>query len=438
MQLATISCNEVVTVDNMHRSQKNSHRSLEGTKKRPSTSVQNRRGNLYDYLIKDQKDTRKLVSVQEHCGNEEAGKDKISAVHATVNNGILSVDRKLLVDECEREFEDKWFFKEPSVRFIRHKLDSLAIFDIPTDAVSRKTFRAQTADAAKLPSTEPLEFEAATYITQPNQPLLASKKHRHKSRLSVEFGLGSMSIEESTSLTSATTTSRKLLKGLVRKFNHEDPLVFKEKVRDRQNTYLRNIAANQNSTWNRRDHLTEVTANDILFLECLRNHVLPYPIKPLQSIYDQHIKTADERDQELEQLRSTSLGKVASYVAKSVSSEIDGPESRKLSPIAPSSTAIIHDNIVNVLPTTITNLDLSGRGIGKDRGLLLAEALMYCPSLQSLLLSSNGLNDNSCSAILERAFQHCQIINIDLSENILGSMTIEKLAHCVQVSCFLP
>lgn len=372
-------------------------------KQRPATS-RPQRGSLKDFIDEDFNTEVYGEKKVRESKSERNRRDKQTKLKASLSFGQLKVDDRALHEECNRNFRQRWFLRDSKEVLFTHHLDRVGIFDVP----EVMTKRYQSAAGA---ASDDIHHSAA-FITHVYN---TATKRMHKLPTEEEHHLAHQLDHDSIESVAAASTVFDPHKPLRIVLSDKLKTQYKMRVQERQLVSVEMINADNNDIWRNRDKLSKVTANDILFLECLRMHVLPYPIRALRSVVDQVInrKIAPDSVEDSNDFDSNNNSKSGSQVK------------------------IIGRNIVEVLPNTILTLNLTDRSIGYERAICLAEALIYCPTLTTLLIPNNRLEDIVASTLLDSLFKNTQVTNIDMSENALGIKCITMLTNSLEVCLLL-
>lgn len=205
--------------------------------------------------------------------------------------------------------------------------------------------------------------------------------------------------------------------------------------------------------WLKRDQqLTEVNANDVLFLECLRKDVLPYPLKGVDKMMRQCVQFDDQHTLSQENRRvastipliSTHIEEEESQTTAGMDTDADADPSSTGQPAihiikSPNQSVVVPGtSVTDVRASSVLQLDLTERSIGNDRAICLADACQFCPSLQALKIPNNRLNDYACAKLSFALLRRTQLTYLDMSENTLGAHTIELLGTYLAVSVVVP
>eukprot|EP00597_Dinobryon_sp_UTEXLB2267_P012041 CAMPEP_0170107348 /NCGR_PEP_ID=MMETSP0020_2-20130122/5922_1 /TAXON_ID=98059 /ORGANISM="Dinobryon sp., Strain UTEXLB2267" /LENGTH=1638 /DNA_ID=CAMNT_0010331861 /DNA_START=21 /DNA_END=4934 /DNA_ORIENTATION=+ len=163
------------------------------------------------------------------------------------------------------------------------------------------------------------------------------------------------------------------------------------------------------------------SADAILFVECMKNFIVPFRIKEFIHSSNYKVLFEDKRiDEDLE-----SHSKESSTVADSIHEEDDSKSIQSLSYDDRNVACAIENN-------EVVAIDLMNRGIGCEKGLCLAESMKYCTSLLTINISGNRLNDRTLAAILQAIYQHTNCTSFDLSDNTMGPNSMEALLSCIE------
>jgi hypothetical protein len=188
--------------------------------------------------------------------------------------------------------------------------------------------------------------------------------------------------------------------------HHEEEAVVEE---EEQNRFQFHSSDSHNSNNN------NLAANDLIFLESLRAHVLLYPANTLQRIL--HIINDDKNP------NSDGIPE-------------GDEEDENESSICEINRHLYRNKVSSSLKqSAITSLDLRDKNISSERGLVLASLIVYCPKLQILQLANNRLDDECLHKLITNLQEMCPgILQLDLSENNVGAKTLSILAHYLCVS----
>lgn len=390
-------------------------------KRRPVTSSSRPppRGSLKDFIDEDFNTEIYGEKKARESKSDKNRRDKQpKLIKASLSFGQLRVDDRALHDECSRSFRQHWFLRDSKEVLFTHHLDRVDVFDVPELMATKRQHqssvsRPATASTAAANNASDDIHHSAAFITHVYNTAI---KHMHNTEPPVEehqhHHLDHDSIVESVAAASTVFDPHKPLRIVL---SDRLKTQYKMRVQERQLVSMEMIEADSHKDiWRNRDKLNKITANDILFLECLRMHVLPYPIRTLHSVVDQVINRTITSD---------------SVEEDSVNNSNDLNNNSK----SGSQVKIIGRNIAEVLPNTILTLNLTDRSIGYERAICLAEALIYCPTLTTLLIPNNRLEDSVAATLLDSLIKNTQVTNIDMSENALGLMCITMLVNCLEV-----
>lgn len=197
--------------------------------------------------------------------------------------------------------------------------------------------------------------------------------------------------------------------------------------------------------WLKRDQqLAEVNANDVLFLECLRKDVLPYPLKGVDKMMRQCVQFDDQQATSPDNRRlASSIPLISTHIEEEESQttgEVDADPSTSQQPAlhiikSPNQSVVVPGtSVTDVRASSILQLDLTERSIGNDRAICLADACQFCPGLQVLKIPNNRLNDFACAKLSFALLRRTQLTYLDMSENTLGAHTMELLGTYLAVS----
>lgn len=230
------------------------------------------------------------------------------------------------------------------------------------------------------------------------------------------------------------------------KLNEKARKAYQKRKEERMIDASRSIQSGQNELWLKRDQqTTEINANDVLFLECLRKDVLPYPLASVDKLMRKYIQFEDsvgptQRHGSPSGIIEGPDGFEDEYNSQSEYNLADsttklGEETKGSSIIrSPNQSVLIPGtSVTDVRTSSILQLDLTERSIGNDRAICLADACQFCPGLQSLKIANNRLNDFSCAKLTYALLRYTQLTYLDMAENTLSKNTVELLGTCLAV-----
>jgi hypothetical protein len=199
----------------------------------------------------------------------------------------------------------------------------------------------------------------------------------------------------------------------------------KQRVLERQVRELGTIV-NRRQTFLRVDQErpNSITADYILFRECLRKNVLPNAAGKLD------VPGLTERKRHISGSTQESLLNEKGIASVEAIQSFDDDDELQ----SPHSIVSYRDDIVAVEHSAVVLLNLSQQGLGPDRGICLSEALIYCPALMIVMLSNNRLHDFSAVRIVNALTTYTACTELDLSENELGILTVSSLADIIEVT----
>lgn len=369
------------------------------------------RGSLNDFY--DPKVTELLERPQTATAvvNRQHGDSK-HRLTALLSNGQLQMNsKKLLKEECTSEFRDRWFLKtQDSV--LPPRMESVDVFCVP------KMVRPATALARERKSAA----AAAGYSGDLDQPSVTSTDRSATSFARSRAG-NSTEIWETFDLkvnprSRTVVIKNKSSSGAAAAGAGFSP---KKKVFERQVRALGTMISNR-KTLSRvnQERPNAVSADYVLFVECLRKNVLPY--------------AAGRLDQTGGPEASTPTAPVA--LDKGLDDDYGIVTLKELDDMSCSSSESVAypTDVLSIEHSAVMVLNLSHRGLGPERGICLSDALTYCPALTTVKLSNNRLSDFSAVKIVNALFQHTSCTDLDLSENDLGCLCATSLANNIKVS----
>jgi Ran GTPase-activating protein (RanGAP) involved in mRNA processing and transport len=119
---------------------------------------------------------------------------------------------------------------------------------------------------------------------------------------------------------------------------------------------------------------------------------------------------------------------------------IDGEGAQQLATAALSSSSL---EVLSGVPIKklragkLTKLDLQGKGLGATEGIVLAELMQLSPVLTSLDVGHNNLIEQAVLGIVRAARQHNKITNLDLSGCGIGPIGAKAIADYIQFTTVL-
>lgn len=455
------------------------------SKKRPATAshvksgaVERNRGSLASFF--DTKITKKVygdVSMNVEPRSVRGfspTRASTRSLRATISHGQLQLDEKTLQDHCDTGFREHWYLQDTDrfqttanhlekfvysikpfliagLKYFNVFLSRGNLFEVSKEQVARP--RPATASLAHS-STErqgqqvnegPTSSQAVSSAT-PSGGLPALRPiyvRMTKAELAAQsellFHVDNLQIADEVRYNQRVSTHIQV------KLSSSLRAAFQQRWEERQRQVQQSLCSQKNDVWRRRDALPSnmtLSPDDVLFLECLRQHVLSYPIAALQKVLntvnplpgDSDIRNntaettfdaLDNNDQRSFQHDGNSL-EHSQYSARPASSS--HYESKGL----PTSSNV-GSVITEVTPSVILVLDLTGRSIGSARALCLAEALVYCPRLHTCLVGNNRMDDVTAAKLVISLLRYTALTHLDVSENVLGRQTLDVLSGHLSV-----
>lgn len=252
--------------------------------------------------------------------------------------------------------------------------------------------------------------------------------------------------------------------------------LLQQRILSKQTTNLQRLSKSKDGLDRLNNPHKTISADYVLFLECLKNDIFPYYDNQLLdgsqtdhdlveeddehghiSFVEHHTQLTDDQLQPVPSSstgialsrQSTNTGLLASQSTYQMdqSHRSQGNRVRHRGPNIHYNSFLASEQL-QVRNSHIITLDLGNQGIGVDKGMCLSQALTYCSQLEICNLSNNRLSDKAIHAILQTLCmlddkpsldpavdkKYSMLRYLDLSNNEAGkqsaALLAEFLKHC--------
>lgn len=375
------------------------------------------------------------------------------------HHGTLQADEVQLQKEIQRDMADRWFYNTTNEGLMDKKLES------------HRLFTEQDYDIKKLMAYEPpteeeeednyfgLMFTKRKYGRPTSAPPTSSRKkqqeppeqineqnnnNKPKKEVKKQKKVYNFADHDSSLIAKTNSLLSLLEKDPINNRFYSTRSGFIPNIPDDDDTFkkrgndsLESIQISRAISEKQLYHQNLLNSSEIvLFLDCLKNNILPLIIKGVNVTNQdlmKDLKSLNEDDDEDEKDAIDGDNEEEMEMTKenqrlSRTSSIKLKQKRKLKRDKLLIRSKYHEKLKNTPVLTknnfIISLDLNNYGIGSDRGMCLSEIFIYCPSLEIIKLANNNLNDYCIYRILYALFQSTRPIYIDLSENIIESYSV--------------
>lgn len=390
-----------------------------------------------------------------------------------ISNGKLTVNHQMLTDECEKDFEKKWFFKEEGAKIFidrtaktevfqvdkslssipmilpraeidpkREKYDKLELLDDDEEEVHKGEAALQAIDpfySAQLKSMSvgesTMSIGHASVASNQNGELMSVARLLDDFEASV-YSAPYFKQNAKLDMISANrpTTAPSVLKSIGG--GEFESHRMRQLILEKQRKSLETLYKSKTGSLRPNNPMKTVTPDYVLFIEALRRDILLYPTESID-LNRSMVNHENSLEEDLEAFNSATLQRSVASLPNGQSkinqqsTNSDGIGMKGKS--HPLMMSLVDDDILLVQNSKILSLDLSNRSIGSDRGQCLAVALQYCPHLQILKLKNNRLADVTLGIIIQAAFGFSQLQYLDISENDVNKQTCAIL--CKYFDC---
>jgi hypothetical protein len=390
------------------------------------SNKQRKRGNLLEFYDPTVAELLERPKTANNTVNKPFSESK-PKLTASLSYGHLQLNEKLLRDEVEADFQDRWFMRtndrvygsslsmlvwlwhylrKHNQIYVYYLSSRSTWFDSPpilrpTTALIRE-YRSAFSDndtnnnSHSTPQSNTLEGSINS-----NQ----SKKEKQENKQN----------PDTSDSAGKTSRSRTLFMHSIN--SQSKALSPQQRVFQRQVQAIGSVLSSRKTmTKLNKEVPKSISADYVLFMQCMRKNVLPFGAGHFNN--QDSIYSGDEDDVERKGIVTI---KELEELADDISEDSG-------------STISFHNEVIAIERSTVIELNLAHRGLGAERGVCLAEALAFCPSLSKVKLNNNRLNDLSLTQIISALFTHCCCTELDLSENEFGSSSVNCLADEIKVT----